>query len=173
MQGLSFSNGVLVYYGNPAGYLLDGKVILDSIFDRKELVSYLSEKEHLMVEVREGVYDRLSEGGGVEKMTVQGKERLIRIYQLKKNSPIMMRFISLSERTDRGFGKPQPKEYDLVYEMEVDAFDLEKLWECFGEKLPKNFSGHALSISDVVELSEDKNKRFFYVEPKGFVEIEF
>ena len=34
MQGISFSNGVLVYYGNPAGYLLDGKVILDSIFDR-------------------------------------------------------------------------------------------------------------------------------------------
>ena len=57
--------------------------------------------------------------------------------------------------------------------MEVDAFDLEKLWESFGEKLPKNYSGHALSISDVVELSEGENKRFFYVDPKGFVEIEF
>lgn len=173
MQGISFRNGVLIYYGNPAGYLLDGKVILDAIFDKKDIISFLSEKEHLTVEVREGVYDRLSEGGGVENVTVQGKERRIRIYQLKQDSPIMVRFISLTERINRGFDRPQPKEYDLVYEMEVDAFDLEKLWESFGEKLPKNYSGHALSISDVVELSEGENKRFFYVDPKGFVEIEF
>ena len=173
MQGISFRNGVLIYYGNPAGYMLDGKVILDSIFDKKEIISYLSEKEHLTVEVREGVYDRLSEGGGMEDVTVQGKERRIRIYQLKQDTPIMVRFISLAERTNRGFAGPHSAEYDLVYEMEVDAFDLEKIWECFGAKLPKNFNGHALSISDVVELSEEESKRFFYVDPKGFVEIEF
>ena len=59
MKNIYFRNGVLIYYGNPAGYLSDGKVILDSIFDKGDIKEFLSEKEKLTVEVREGVYDRL------------------------------------------------------------------------------------------------------------------
>ena len=55
MKNIYFRNGVLIYYGNPAGYLSDGKVILDSIFDKGEIKEVLSEKETLAVEVREGV----------------------------------------------------------------------------------------------------------------------
>ena len=143
MKNIYFRNGVLIYYGNPAGYLSDGKVILDSIFDKGEIKEFLSEKENLAVEVREGVYDRLSEGGG------------------------------LAERENRGYGKPQAEEYALVYEGEVENFSLEEVWEKFGRRVPKDFEGHALSISDVVELIEDEASRFFYVEPKGFAEIVF
>lgn len=82
MKNIYFRNGVLIYYGNPAGYLSDGKVILDSIFDKGEIKEFLSEKEKLAVEVREGVYDRLSEGGGMEEVKIQGRERRIKIHQL-------------------------------------------------------------------------------------------
>ena len=166
MKNIYFRNGVLIYYGNPAGYLSDGKVILDSIFDKGDIKEFLSEKEKLTVEVREGVYDRLSEGGGMEEVKIQGRER-------KQGSPLMMRFISLAERENRGYGKPQAEEYALVYEGEVENFSLEEVWEKFGRRVPKDFEGHALSISDVVELIEDEASRFFYVEPKGFAEIVF
>ena len=173
MKNIYFRNGVLIYYGNPAGYLSDGKVILDSIFDKGEIKEFLSEKEKLAVEVREGVYDRLLEGGGMEEVKIQGRERRIKIHQLKQGSPLMMRFISLAERENRGYGKPQAEEYALVYEGEVENFSLEEVWEKFGRRVPKDFEGHALSISDVVELIEDEASRFFYVEPKGFAEIVF
>lgn len=173
MKNIYFRNGVLIYYGNPAGYLSDGKVILDSIFDKGEIKEFLSEKEKLAVEVREGVYDRLSEGGGMEEVKIQGRERRIKIHQLKQGSPLMMRFISLAEREKRGFEKPQQKEYALVYEGEVDTFSLEDVWEKFGRRVPRDFEGHALSISDVVEFSDEMASRYFYVEPKGFAEILF
>ena len=62
MKNIYFENGVLFYYGNPAGYLHGGIVVLDCVFDRAELVRYIREKEGGKSEFREGVYDRLSEG---------------------------------------------------------------------------------------------------------------
>lgn len=103
MKNIFFRDGILIYYGNPAGYLSEGKVVLDSIFDKEEIIAFLSEKEKLAVEIRSGVYDRLSEGGGMEMTVEASKGRRIRIYQLKQDSPFMMRFISLAEREKRGF----------------------------------------------------------------------
>ena len=85
----------------------------------------------------------------------------------------MLRFVSRAERNRRGFDKPQLQEYVPVYEGEVDTFHLEDVWEKFGRRVPGDFKGHALSISDVVEFSDETASRFFYVEPKGFAEIEF
>lgn len=67
-------------------------------FDKEEIIDFLSEKEKLAVEIRSGVYDRLSEGGGMEMTVEASKGRRIRIYQLEQDSPFMMRFISLAER---------------------------------------------------------------------------
>ena len=172
MKNIYFCEGILIYYGNPAGYLSDGVVVLDPIFDKREIMDYLSEKENLAVEIRAGVYDRLSEGGGIEPAGTENGGRRIKIYQLKQDSPFMMRFVSLAERKRRGFDKPQMQEYVLVYEGEVDTFHLEDVWEKFGRRVPGDFKGHALSISDVVEFSDGEASRFFYVEPKGFAEIE-
>ena len=139
MKNIFFRDGILIYYGNPAGYLSEGKVVLDSIFDKEEIIAFLSEKEKLAVEIRSGVYDRLSEGGGMEMTVEASKGRRIRIYQIKQDSPFMMRFISLAEREKRGFEKPQQKEYALVYEGEVDTFSLEDVWEKFGRRVPRDF----------------------------------
>ena len=173
MKELYFKDGIMMYYGNPAGYLVEGKAVLDSIFEKEEIISYLREKEKLAVEVRPGVYDRLAAGGGIEKTGKENTERKVRIYQLKQGCPIMMRFVSLAEREKRGFGKPQADEYDLVYEKEVETFNLDAVWEQFNREQPVDFTGHALSISDVVGFSDEGESRFFYVEPMGFAEISF
>lgn len=173
MRNIYFQNGVLFYYGNPAGYLHGGTVILDSLFQKEELVRYIREKEQAEVEFREGVYDRLSEGGQALETEVPQEGRKLKIYQLGQESPLMMRFVSLAERKKRGYEQPQRKEYVLVYEGEIEKFDLEAVWEKFARKTPSDFAGHALSISDVIEFADGDASRFFYVEPAGYEEIEF
>ena len=175
MKRIYVQNGIVFFYGNPAGYLGDGKAVIDCMFQKEELVSFVKEQFFVEPVFREGVYDRLSEGGGVKETAEVsiGEGRRLRIYQLGQDSPFMMRFISLAEREKRGFEKPQQKEYALVYEGEVDTFSLEDVWEKFGRRVPRDFEGHALSISDVVELSDEMASRYFYVEPKGFAEIVF
>lgn len=173
MKYIDIRNGVLIYYGNPAGYLSGEKVILDSLFEKEELFKYIKAELKAEVEIREGVYDRLSEGGEIKEAEVTNEGRRLRIYQLHQYSPLMMRFISLAERRKRGFGEPQKEEYVLVYEGETDRFDLEAVWEKFGRRIPKDFSGHALSISDVIEFAQGDTRRFFYVEPSGYEEIAF
>ena len=73
MKSIDFRDGILIYYGNPAGYLSEGKVVLDSIFDKEEIIAYLSGKENLAVEIRSGVYDRLSEGGDPRSCSLCGR----------------------------------------------------------------------------------------------------
>ncbi len=173
MRQIFIQNGVLFYYGNPAGYLHGGTVILDSLFQKEELIRFIREKEQAEVEIREGVYDRLSEGGEIEEREAPKEGRTVKIYQLGQESPIMMRFVSLAERRKRGYAQPQREEYVLVYEGEIEKFDLEAVWDKFGRKVPADFKGHALSISDVIEFADGDTSRYFYVEPAGYEEIEF
>ena len=109
MKRIYVQNGIVFFYGNPAGYLGDGKAVIDCMFQKEELVSFV--KEQFLVEpvFREGVYDRLSEGGGVKETAEVsiGEGRRLRIYQLGQDSPIMMRFISLAERKKRGYDRPR------------------------------------------------------------------
>ena len=175
MKRIYVQSGIVFYYGNPAGYLGDGTAVIDCMFQKEELVSFV--KEQFLVEpvFREGVYDRLSEGGGVKETAEVsiGEGRRLRIYQLGQDSPIMMRFISLAERKKRGYDRPRREEYVRVYEGEIENYSLEEVWEKYGRRVPEGFQGHALSISDVVEFADGEVSRFFYVEPSGYEEIRF
>ena len=175
MKRIYVQNGIVFYYGNPAGYLGDGKAVIDCMFQKEELVSFVKELGFLEHVFREGVYDRLSEGGGVKETaeTSIGEGRRLRIYQLGQDSPIMMRFISLAERKKRGYDRPRREEYVRVYEGEIENYSLEEVWEKYGRRVPEGFQGHALSISDVVEFADGENSRFFYIEPSGYEEIRF
>ena len=125
------------------------------------------------MEIMEGVYDRLSEGGEIKEREAPKEGRTVKIYQLGQESPIMMRFVSLAERRKRGYAQPQREEYVLVYEGEIEKFDLEAVWDKFGRKVPADFKGHALSISDVIEFADGDTSRYFYVEPAGYEAFEF
>ena len=67
MKMIYVQNGIVFYYGNPAGYLGDGTAVIDCMFQKEELVSFVKELGFLEHVFREGVYDRLSEGGGVKE----------------------------------------------------------------------------------------------------------
>jgi hypothetical protein len=141
MKRIYVQNGIVFFYGNPAGYLGDGKAVIDCMFQKEELVSFV--KERFLVEpvFREGVYDRLSEGGGVKETAEVsiGEGRRLRIYQLGQDSPIMMRFISLAERKKRGYDRPRREEYVRVYEGEIENYSLEEVWKNTDGEYRKGF----------------------------------
>lgn len=169
MKKLYSEEGIIHYYGNMAGYIDGNKMIIDPLFDKKEIRELAAQME-VVVEVVEGTYKNLTEGKIASEVT---KVLSLKIFQLNKDSPLEERFISLSKREERGFIKPNRAEYDQIYEGEVEKFDLEDIWERFARCVPRDFGGHALSISDIVELSDGENIRCFYLEPSGFTEIEF
>ncbi len=185
MKKIYFSGGILFYFGSPAGYLDKDKVVLDAMFQKEDILRYLTEKEGKEVAVQEGIYDSLAEQAAAGQLptaldgsgshTGERQEdsflpRMLRIYRLKKEQPIMMRFTSLAEREKRGFGKPGIREYELAYEGSIPDFDMEKIWDIYSRK---DINGHPLSISDVIALSCGGISRYFYVDRTCFQEIDF
>jgi hypothetical protein len=87
------------------------------------------------------------------------------------------------ENTDysfRGF-KPDKfnfSDYEERYEMEfvseTDYTDLdicETIFHIFNLRRPEDFTGHSLSVSDVIELNKDGQIQFYYCDICGFVRI--
>ena len=64
MKRIYVQNGIVFFYGNPAGYLGDGKAVIDCMFQKEELVSFV--KEQFLVEP---VFrSALGKGGGLESI---------------------------------------------------------------------------------------------------------
>lgn len=166
-------DGVLWYYGNIAGFSDGNRVIIDAIFNKEDLKNFIRKKTDKPIEVREGVYESICNGDLNFGNETSVKKMTLRIYQLLPDSPFEMRFISLHKREEKEFGHPKRSEYGVVYEGEINKFDLEDIWERFARIAPKDLGGHALSISDVVELTDGEDSRFFYIEPEVFTEIDF
>ena len=63
-------------------------------------------------------------------------------------------------------------EYELVFEGRLEKSDLESMEERMARCTPDDLGGHQLSVSDIVELSQEGESRFFYAEAEGFEEID-
>ena len=68
MLGITLKNGLISYYGNPAGYTEKEKAVVDSIFRNDELSTWLKSRS-LTPQWTDGVMERLLAGerlGGIE-----------------------------------------------------------------------------------------------------------
>jgi hypothetical protein len=84
------------------------------------------------------------------------------------------------ENTDYAFrsfrpGKFNFKDYEEKYEMEFVSEDektnieiCEVIFYMFNVRRPADFTGHSLSMSDVIELNRDGRKQFYYCDMCGF-----
>lgn len=65
--------------------------------------------------------------------------------------------------------------YDMVYEGEVAEASLEGIYRVFNLKHPTDFTGHSLSVSDVVEVVKSDNIEpgFYFCDSFGFKKIDF
>ena len=98
----------------------------------------------------------------------------IRIYQIEMDrDKEKMKFESL-ETTLEFTGQVDPSIYSQVYSGSCDCNNLEEVFGKFNsnEDIP-GFYGHSLSVSDVVEISDDEDKGTYFCNPVGFEKIDF
>lgn len=106
----------------------------------------------------------------------------IRIWQINPERGVKVMFVNLEDLARwHGQQAPDPTVYDMVYETEYNwdpAFDrsdnLERIYRDFNVHRPTDFTGHSLSVSDVIELVDDGGKStFHFCNSFGFREIPF
>ena len=66
----------------------------------------------------------------------------------------------------------KPENYELVYEAPLTAKDdLESIYTRFNVDCPADFTGHSLSVSDIVVLHQDGKDTAHYCDRVGFSEV--
>lgn len=172
LSGIEVKNGCIIYYGNPAGYVKDDRATVDKIFQSKEFKEWLSEKK-LISDWKDGVFERLSSREKAEELLKDKKSlKNVRIWQLKADSDFDLRFRAYDEVV-KASGEPSMVNYEAVYDGELETNDLESIYAKFNLDHPNGFTGHSLSISDVVEIYDERGSDFYYVNTIGFQKIEF
>ena len=156
MRNIRMEKDIILYYGNPAGYVSGGKAVVDPLFESEELNTFLSRQKDIgEVKWTDGVYDRLINGQrDTHELTLL---KNCRVWQLKSESDLRMRFISLADFC-KEFGEPQMSDYQTVYDGEVETNNLEALYTKFNIDHPSGYAGHSLSMSDVLELYDENGK---------------
>jgi hypothetical protein len=98
------------------------------------------------------------------------------IYQLKRDDATTnLRFMNSEWLRSKGL-EPQRDNYDLVYtgalnpsERQIDT--LEQIYQVFNLERPADFTGHSLSVSDIVALKQDGVISCHYVDSVGYTEL--
>ena len=98
------------------------------------------------------------------------------IYQLKLDPEYhLLRFAALDELQGRPVDKSH---YNLVYTgglndiTSTETMDLlEELYTRFNLERPDDYTGHSLSVSDVIVLKQDGSFHSFYTDSFGFAEL--
>lgn len=170
MKGIRIDQGVVIYYGNAAGYLREGQAVVDPMFCSQELEDFFKEQPELSGIVwQKGVFEQLMERG--KEPETGSILKNCRVWQLKPETDIMKRFIGYEELRGR-FGDPDIEDYQMVYDGAVKSNDLEELYEIFNQHHPPGYMGHSLSMSDLVELYDGSGSVFYYCDRIGFQEVE-
>ena len=98
------------------------------------------------------------------------------IYQLKRDDATAdIRFMNSEYLREKGI-EPQYENYDLVYTgaLNCDGSQIEKLedlYRIFNIEHPQDFTGHSLSISDIVALKQAGVVSYHYVDSIGYTEL--
>lgn len=160
----------LIFYGNMVGYVKENSAIVDEMFQSEELMRYL---EHMKLNPQweNGVFDRMI-AGEVPSEELEQPKKGCRIWQLKNNVDIAMRFIGYAEQI-RNFGEPDIGNYTPVFEGDLGTNDLEQIYSLCRDSLPAEYQGHPMALSDVVELYDDSGSEFYYCDRVGFHPIQF
>ena len=126
---------------------------------------------NLMPRWEDGVFDRLVSGEVTGEEPVQLRKGC-RIWQLKKDVDVAMRFIGYEEQV-RKFGEPDAGNYTLVFDGDLGTSDLEQIYTICRDTPPPGYQGYRMALSDVVELYDDSSSEFYYCDRVGFQPIQF
>lgn len=99
----------------------------------------------------------------------------IKIYQINTDRDLKRLAFLSYEQTMRVQGKERIDSslYDLIFQGTVDCQSLEDVYRVFNIAHPEGYAGRSLSVSDIVEVTEKGQKRFYFCDRVGFKEVEF
>lgn len=94
------------------------------------------------------------------------------VMQLKGSAPAELRYTGLNYLSQ----PPSPGNYDILYTGPIacaqnQSATLENLFEIFNINRPGDFTGHSLSVSDIIALKQDGVVSYHYCDNVGFQEI--
>ena len=95
------------------------------------------------------------------------------IYQIRPDSPAeIYEFMEMDLIRQKGY-EIRPEDFQEVYTGSlIPGTTLEDLYVQFnGPKVPENFTGHSLSVSDIVVIHKDGEDHVYYVDRFGYEEV--
>ena len=106
-----------------------------------------------------------------------------RIYQLDFENDHQTKkfaFEGIDALYKAGYSQPPASEYRLVYDgyIECNMSDdsetqLSRIFKTYNDTLPQDYNGRSISPSDVVELYDDNNRRYYYRDYNSFCQVKF
>lgn len=106
-----------------------------------------------------------------ENRLFDGNGEYYGIYQLKESEERTYQFMGMREAGSLGF-EIHGEDYDLIYSDQLAVEDtLDSLYEKFNINHPQDFTGHSLSVSDVVVIRRSGESKAYYVDSFGFTEL--
>lgn len=172
MPGITLKNGLITYYGNPAGYTEKDSAIVDSGFKNEEFADWLT-AHSLKPAWTDGVMERLVAGGQLDSSgETAAPLKNVRIWQLKPEVDVRMKFIGYEEMVE-GFGEPNPADYRIAYDGQLGTNELRAIDDRCRANTPPGYNGHPLSMSDIVELYDAQGSECYYCDRTSFKQIDF
>ena len=163
----------------------------DSVEDREQAVEALKEQIQAgdVQPIREWLQDAVeeSEGESAEKAAelitrldalvkeqklLSGSEKQFGIYQITaRDQKHDYRFMNLDFVKRHGM-EVNRADYELIYAAPLTEKDtLDGIYERFNIQRPADFTGHSLSVSDVVVLNDGSTVKAYYVDSIGIAEL--
>lgn len=107
-----------------------------------------------------------------EAKLLLGTENRYGIYQIIDGSPGReYEFMDLNFIERHGY-QVKKEDYELIYSDEMHYGDtLDSLYEKFNISHPADYTGHSLSVSDIVALNENGNVKAYFVDSISFREL--
>ncbi|WP_373249821.1 DUF3849 domain-containing protein [Mediterraneibacter gnavus] len=106
-----------------------------------------------------------------ENQLFDGNGEYYGIYQLRESGERTYQFMGMREASNFGF-EIHGEDYELIYSDRLGMEDtLNSLYEKFNINHPQDFTGHSLSVSDVVVMRKNGESKAYYVDSFGFTEL--
>lgn len=100
----------------------------------------------------------------------------IKIYQIDRDKDNgSLSFLNYENTVKRTGGRIRSEIYHKVFDGDVECSGLEDVYFMFNENRPESFTGHSLSVSDIVEIenSDIVEKGYYFCDSFGFKKIDF
>lgn len=100
------------------------------------------------------------------------QNRRVRLYQIEPSDREYI-FQGYSFVKSRGRAAPPAELYSKVFDGSLGTDSLEEINRIFNVNHPEGYTGRSLSLSDIVELYDERGSLFFYCDNFGFKKIRF